>query len=51
MMAIVRPVGVVFGMVLALAAGCGGGSGGSGNFGEPIPTSLPAVQNKCPGAV
>jgi hypothetical protein len=42
MMAMVRGVGVVFGIVLASAAGCGGGSGGSGNFGEPIPTSLPA---------
>jgi len=38
----VRLVGVVFGILLALAPGCGGGSDGSGNFGEPIPTSLAA---------
>jgi hypothetical protein len=35
-------VGVVVGHALAFSLGCGGGSGGPGNFGEPIPTSVPA---------
>ena len=36
-----RKIGVVVGCALAFALGCGG-SGGSGSFGEPIPTSIPA---------
>jgi hypothetical protein len=42
MMAMGRAIGVVFGVMLASASGCGGDSGPADDFGEPIPTSIPA---------